>query len=376
MSERWIADRMHRIDASGIRKVFDLAAKMKDPINLSIGQPHFDTPEVIKQALFKAVNEGRNAYSQTQGIAPLREALQKQVQEELGHADREVFICSGTSGGLMLALTALVNPGDEVIAFDPYFVMYKHLTTLAGGKTVFIDTYPDFRIDVDKVRAAITDRTKVILFNSPSNPTGVVATDEEMRAIAELAREKDIALISDEIYHGLNYDAPVATAAAFSPHAVVVNSFSKYFSMTGWRIGWLVLPEDLVRPVECLAQNMFISAPYISQVVAEAAFNCHPELLDNIARYRRSRDHLLRALPEAGFSNLSPAEGAFYLFADITERSNDSVAFCARMLAEVGIAVTPGVDFDRTRGNRFLRFSYCGPEADMIAAAERLKSWR
>ncbi|MGE0418497.1 MAG: pyridoxal phosphate-dependent aminotransferase, partial [Acetobacteraceae bacterium] len=183
-------------------------------------------------------------------------------------------------------------------------------------------------------------------------------------------------LVTEHKKHGLNYESAVATAAAFSDSAVVVNSFSKYFSMTGWRIGWMVLPEDLIRPVECLAQNMFISAPYISQVAAEAAFDCHAELQENVARYRRSRAHLLGALPAAGFANLSPAEGAFYLFADITDRSNDSVAFCARMLAEAGVAVTPGVDFDRTRGNRFLRFSYCGPEEDMIAAAERLKAWR
>jgi aspartate/methionine/tyrosine aminotransferase len=168
----------------------------------------------------------------------------------------------------------------------------------------------------------------------------------------------------------------VTTAASVSSSAVVVNSFSKYFSMTGWRVGWMVLPEDLVRPVERLAQNLFISAPYISQVVAEAAFDCHDELAANVARYRRSRDHLLRALPEAGFARLSPAEGAFYLFADIGDRANDSAAFCARILAEVGVAVTPGVDFDHARGGRFLRFSYCGPEADMREAAERLRGWR
>jgi len=183
-------------------------------------------------------------------------------------------------------------------------------------------------------------------------------------------------LISDEIYHGLNYDSPIATAAAFSPNVIVVNSFSKYFSMTGWRIGWMVLPEDLIRPVECLTQNLFISAPYISQVAAEAAFDCHDELRANITRYRRSRDHLLSVLPGAGFAHLSPAEGAFYLFADVGDRTNDSVAFCTRMLNEAGVACSPGVDFDRTRGDRFVRFSYCGPEADMRAAAERLRHWR
>jgi len=156
----------------------------------------------------------------------------------------------------------------------------------------------------------------------------------------------------------------------------VVNSFSKYFSMTGWRIGWLVLPEELVRPVECLAQNLFISAPHIAQIAAEAAFDCTEELEANVARYRRSRDLLLKALPAAGFPRISPAEGAFYLYADISDRTNDSQAFCARMLGEAGIAASPGVDFDRKRGHHFLRFSYCGPEGDMAAAAERLAGWK
>ncbi|PPQ31280.1 pyridoxal phosphate-dependent aminotransferase [Rhodopila globiformis] len=172
------------------------------------------------------------------------------------------------------------------------------------------------------------------------------------------------------------YNIHYGVVSRASVRSVIVRKSSKYFSMAGWRIGWMVLPADLVRPVECLAQNMFISAPYISQVVAEAAFDCQAELQANVARYRRSRDHLLAALPQAGFTRLSPAEGAFYLFADISNRSNDSAGFCARMLVEAGVAVSPGVDFDRGRGNRFLRFSYCGPEADMQEAAERLKGWR
>jgi aspartate/methionine/tyrosine aminotransferase len=183
-----------------------------------------------------------------------------------------------------------------------------------------------------------------------------------------------VRLISDEIYHGLQYDQVLATAAG-APGAVVVNSFSKYFSMTGWRIGWMVLPADLVRPVERLAQNMFISAPHIAQIAAEAAFECTVELEANIAAYRRSRALLLEALPRAGFGRLSPAEGAFYLYADVSDRTNDSQEFCARMLAEVGVAASPGVDFDRSRGHRFVRFSYCGPEADMAEAARRLAAW-
>src|SRR5580658_4747243 len=181
MSRSWIADRMSRIDASGIRKVFDLAAKMKDPINLSIGQPHFDTPDPVKQALYRAVAEGRNAYSQTQGIPPLLAKLQARVDAEYGQSDRKLFVTSGTSGGLMLALSVLVNPGDEVLFFDPYFVVYKHLTTLVGGTPVAVDTYPEFRVDFSKVRAALTDRTKVILCNSPANPTGTVLSQADLR---------------------------------------------------------------------------------------------------------------------------------------------------------------------------------------------------
>jgi aspartate/methionine/tyrosine aminotransferase len=223
---------------------------------------------------------------------------------------------------------------------------------------------------------ALDPRPDGLIVASPCNPAGTMLHVDELRDIAAWCDAGGVRLISDEIYHGLNYDSPIATAAAFSPGAVVINSFSKYYCMTGWRIGWMVLPEDLVRPVECLAQNLFISAPHISQIAAEAAFDCHPELQANVARYRRSRDHLLEHLPRAGFARLSPAEGAFYLYADIAERANDSVAFCARMLAEAGIAATPGVDFDRARGNRFLRFSYCGPEADMRDAASRLLRWR
>jgi aspartate/methionine/tyrosine aminotransferase len=199
---------------------------------------------------------------------------------------------------------------------------------------------------------------------------------EELAAIARWCHTNGVRLISDEIYHGLHYDHTIATAAAFSPSAIVVNSFSKYFSMTGWRIGWMVLPEDLVRPVERLAQNLFISPPHVSQIAAEAAFDCAAELDANVARYRRSRALLLEALPQAGFARLSPADGAFYLYADIAERTNDSRDFCARMLAEAGIAAAPGVDFDRVAGHQSIRFSYCGPEADMAEAAARLRRWR
>ncbi len=310
MSDRWIADRMHLIDASGIRKVFDLAAKMQDPINLSIGQPHFDTSEPIKQSLFEAVRAGKNAYSQTQGIAPLIQKLQARVDAEFHHPDRKVFVTSGTSGGLMLALLGLVNPGDEVIVFDPYFVMYKHLTTVAGGTIIPISTYPDFRLDIAKVRAAITPRTKVILCNSPCNPTGYVATESELRELAELAAEKDVALISDEIYRAFCYDAPFVSPAQFNPATIVIDGFSKSHSMTGWRLGWMHGPEKLIQQMTKLQQFSFVCAPHPVQWAGLSAMDV--DISGSVADYRGKRDFLLKEL--SPHFEIAPAGGAFYLF--------------------------------------------------------------
>jgi len=310
MSDRWIADRMHRIDASGIRKVFDLAANMTAPINLSIGQPHFDTPNEIKESLFEAVRAGRNAYSQTQGIAPLRERLQQQVDEQLGHDDRQVFVSSGTSGGLMLALSTLVNPDDEVIVFDPYFVMYGHLTAMSGGKVVLIDTYPDFSIDLDRVRDAITDRTKVILFNSPANPTGAVATEEEMRGLAELAAEKDVALISDEIYRSFCYDGPFVSPAKWNDQTIVIDGFSKSHSLTGWRIGFVHGPAHVMQQMIKLQQFTFVCAPHPVQWAGLSALDY--DISSRVGEYREKRDFMVRELSDD--FEVAGAGGAFYLF--------------------------------------------------------------
>jgi aspartate aminotransferase/aminotransferase len=311
MSRSWIADRMGRIDASGIRKVFDLAANMKDPINLSIGQPHFDTPEPVKQALYRAVAEGHNAYSQTQGIAPLLEKLQRRVDAEYAHHDRKLFVSSGTSGGLMLALSVLVNPGDEVLYFDPYFVMYKHLTTLVGGKPVPIDTYPDFRIDLNKVRSAITERTKVILCNSPANPTGTVLRDDELEGLARLAAEKDVALVSDEIYRTFCHDRPFVSPARWNDRTIVIDGFSKSHSMTGWRLGYVHGPEEIIQQMIKLQQFTFVCAPQPVQWAGVTA--CDIEVPERVAEYRLNRDFLLHELGRS--YEFAPADGAFYLFA-------------------------------------------------------------
>jgi len=349
-------------------------------IRMEVGQPGTGAPAGAVAAVQAALRSGHPlGYTEAFGLRSLRERIAAHVLDWYGVTVpiERIAVTVGASGAFPLAFLAAFDPGDRVAMVAPFYPPYVNILTALGITPVIIEAGPETRYQPSVALLEQLDpRPDGLIVASPCNPAGTMLHRDELAAIAAWCDANGVRLVSDEIYHGLNYDAPVATAAAFSPNAIVVNSFSKYFSMTGWRIGWMLLPDDLVRPVECLAQNMFISAPYISQVAAEAAFDCHVELRENIARYRRSRDHLMRALPGAGFANLSPAEGAFYIFADIADRSNDSVAFCARMLNEVGVAVTPGVDFDRQRGNRFLRFSYCGPEADMVAAAERLRDWR
>lgn len=301
---------MHQIDASGIRKVFDLAATMKDPINLSIGQPHFDTPQPVKDALCTAVQDGRNAYSQTQGIGPLLEILQNHVETDYGHTDRKAFVTSGTSGALMLALCTLIDPGDEVIVFDPWFVMYKHLTTLAGGKVVQVSTYPDFRIRAEAVEAAITVRTKVILFNSPANPTGAVATQQEVKALAEVAARHNVALISDEIYKSFCYDGEFHSPATYNENTIVIDGFSKSHSMTGLRLGYVHGPSTVIQQMMKLQQFTFVCAPHPVQWAGVTAWEM--DLSSNFEEYGRKRDLMVNELK--GHFEIQGGQGAFYLF--------------------------------------------------------------
>jgi aspartate/methionine/tyrosine aminotransferase len=349
-------------------------------IRMEVGQPGTGAPAGAVEAVAAALRSGDSlGYTEAFGRRSLRERIVAHYRAWYGLdvALERVAVTVGASGAFPLAFLAAFDPGDRVALVSPFYPPYVNILTALGMVPVVVEAGPETRFQPS---VAMLERLDPLpdglIVASPCNPAGTMLHPEELAAIARWCDAHGVRLISDEIYHGLHYDSAIASAASFSESAVVVNSFSKYFSMTGWRIGWLVLPEDLVRPVECLAQNLFISAPHVSQIAAEAAFDCKVELEANVARYRRSRDHLLRALPEAGFSRLSPAEGAFYLFADISDRSNDSEAFCARILAELGVAVSPGVDFDRTRGGRFVRFSYCGPEADMREAAARLKDWR
>ena len=347
-------------------------------IRMEVGQPGTGAPAGAVAAARAALAGGAPlGYTEALGIPGLRARIARHIIDWYGVEipSRRIAVTVGASGGFPLAFLAAFDAGDRVAMAAPFYPPYVNILTALGMRPVLLEAGPETRFQPTvAMLAALDPPPDGLIVASPCNPAGTMLHPDELLAVARWCDANGVRLISDEIYHGLNYDSPLATAAACSDSAIVINSFSKYFSMTGWRVGWMVLPEDLVRPVECLAQNFFISAPHISQVAAVAAFDCTLELQANIARYRRSRDLLIASLPAAGFA-LGPAEGAFYLWADVSRLTNDSERFCANMLAEAGVAAAPGVDFDRTRGNRFVRFSYCGPEADMAEAAERLARW-
>ena len=308
-----IADRTKVIDASGIRKVFALAAEMKDPVNFSIGQPDFDVPELLKEEAIKAIEAGQNKYSQTVGDAVLREKIAGQVKEEFGWARPAVLVTSGVSGGLLLAFMAIVNPGDEVIICDPYFVMYKHLVNMLGGKCVFISSYPDFELPVEKIADSITDKTKLILLNSPCNPTGMVYSEEQIKALAEIAMEKDVVVLTDEIYEKFCYDGKCASIARYCDKVLLLSGLSKSYAMTGWRLGYAAAGESLRAVVEEMAkiqQYTFVCAPTPFQKAAIAALDY--DVSDFVDAYRRKRDLVYDGLRDK-FELFKPT-GAFYAF--------------------------------------------------------------
>src|SRR3990172_9099355 len=240
-----LSERVGKIDASGIRKVFALGAELDDPVNFSIGQPEFDVPEIIKEAAIKAIRNGENKYSQTAGDEELKTKIAAQVSAEFGWEKPSVLVSSGVSGGLLLAFMALIDPGDEVIIPDPYFVIYKHVVNMMGGRCVFVDSYPDFRLPVEKIAAAITEKTKIIIVNSPANPTGAVYTANELEALAKAAAEKDILVLSDQIYEKFCYDGPCASIAAYYDKTLLMRGFGKSYGMPGWRLGYVAVSEGL-----------------------------------------------------------------------------------------------------------------------------------
>jgi aspartate aminotransferase/aminotransferase len=367
----WLADRTAKFDSSGIRKVFDLAAKMANPINLSIGQPDFAVPDVVKEAAIAAIRGNKNGYSLTQGIPELQTRLQHEVDERFKHADRRVVVTSGTSGALVLVALAMINPGDEVIVFEPYFLMYPALVGMVGGRCVMVDTYPDFRIDPARVAAAISPRTKMILLNSPANPTGAVAAEGEVQALAELAAKHGIALVSDEIYRAFCYDGPLACPATWNDQTLVVDGFSKTYGVTGWRLGFMHGPAAIIDRLTMLQQYTFVCAPHPLQWAALAALDV--DMGQYAASYRRRRDVVVSGLTEAGYHVTKPG-GAFYVFPQVPDGCGTASEFVARAIAEE-LLIIPGGIFS-SRDTHF-RISYAASEETIrrgLAVLARLNS--
>lgn len=337
-----LSDRRALIDSSGIRKVFALAATLKDPCDLSIGIPDFDVPDPIKEVAIDAIRRGRNSYTPTPGIPPLRDAIRRRYARQ-GLDFPGAIVTSGTSGALYLIFLATLNPGDEVLIPDPYFVMYKHLLRFIGAKPVFLDTAPSFRLDRAALERAVTPNTRMLLLNSPSNPTGVVYSEAEARMVADFARERGLILVSDEIYDAYAYDAPFVSPARFNPETVVVSGLSKTVGMTGWRVGWVCGPTDLVQALEEIQQYTFVCSPSPAQWAAVEALDFDFEPIR--ASYRERRDLIYRGLIDTGYETTRP-EGAFYIFPKAP--GGDGDAFVKRAV-ERSLLMVPGSVFSERR---------------------------
>jgi aspartate/methionine/tyrosine aminotransferase len=364
-----------------MRAAFEREAAKGDVLHLEVGQPSTPAPAGVIAAAKAALDADKLGYTDTFGTPPLRQAIARHYADWYGVevAPEQVFVTTGSSGAFVVSFLAAFDPGDRVALAEPGYPCYRNILSALGIEPVGLVTTEESRFQptVALLEAAESAGGKLdgLIVASPSNPTGTMLSADELKALVGYCRERGIRLISDEIYHGICYGERGASALEFTRDAVVINSFSKYFSMTGWRLGWMVIPPDLARAIECLAQNLYISPPSLSQAAAVAAFGCHDELEANVARYAANRDLLLKALPAAGFDHLAPAQGAFYIYADITKLTNDSEEFCRRMLAETGVATTPGLDFDPHRGRGFMRFSFAGATEEMAAAADRLADW-
>ncbi len=349
-------------------------------IHMEVGQPATRAPLAARKAAMRALDGDTLGYTMALGREELRARIAEHYAERYGVrvAPERVVVTTGSSAAFVLAFLAVFDHGEAVALPSPGYPCYRHILSALGQKPIVVATGPEtgWMPTADAVaEAASSDSIKGLLIASPANPTGTMITPERLAELSEACRRAHVRLISDEIYHGLTYGCRAESALQHDDEAIVINSFSKYFSMTGWRIGWMVVPQRLVRVIERLAQNLYISAPAIAQVAALAAFDAMDELEANRRVYADNRALLLAELPKAGFKTFAPADGAFYLYCDVGDMTNDALAFAKAMLEETGVAATPGVDFDAERGHRYLRFCYAGTTADMAEAARRLKQW-
>ena len=354
-AERFLARRTAAMSASGIRRIFDLAATLRDPIDFSMGQPDFPVPENIKRSAAEAIRADRNGYTVTHGLSDLREAIQPRIQREFDWQP-DILVTCGVSGGLMLVMMSCLDPGDEAIIVDPYFVSYPRLVTLAGGRTVAVDSAPSYQLPIDRIEQAITDRTKLILVNSPNNPTGVVQPTDRIEALCTLADEHDLLIVSDEIYNMLSFDAPAASPACFAPQrTVVLRGFGKSYGMTGWRMGFAAGPAPVIREMAKLQQYTFVCAPHPLQHACIEALDT--DMTDVVTRYRAKRDLAVALLRDA-FDFPTPA-GGFFVYCRAPESFTGGGAFVEAAIGR-NVLTVPGSAFS-ARDTHF-RISYAVSE--------------
>jgi len=349
-------------------------------IHMEVGQPAASAPKAAIQAARAALDSMRIDYTAALGTPSLRERIARHYRESCGFAvdSGRIVVTTGSSAAFILAFVAMFEPGDRVAVTVPGYPPYRHILTALGCEPVLIETSSETRHALTGEALLAAHRKaplKGVLVASPANPTGTMMSREALSGLIAAAESAGIRFISDEIYHGLDYAFPAVTAAELSSNALVINSFSKYFCMTGWRVGWMVVPEPLVRPIERLQQNLSISVPTLSQIAAEAAFDGCAEMEEVKRGYLENRRILIEGLPRAGLTKFLPADGAFYLYADVSDFTSDSLAFAGQMLEKAHVAATPGVDFDPIHGRQFIRFSYARSAQEMREAVERIARW-
>ncbi|MDB5504099.1 MAG: 1-aminocyclopropane-carboxylate deaminase [Tardiphaga sp.] len=349
-------------------------------IHMEVGQPAAGAPQTAIAAAQTALAQGRIDYTAALGTPSLRARIARHYRDVYGCPidDERIVVTTGSSGAFILAFLAMFEPGDRVAVTVPGYPPYRHILKALGCEPVLIETHADTRHALTGEALLDAHRKtplKGVLVASPANPTGTMMSKEALTGLMAAADGAGIRFISDEIYHGLDYAFPAVTAAALSDDALVINSFSKYFCMTGWRVGWMVVPKPLVRSMERLQQNLSISVPTLSQIAAEAAFDGRDEMEAIKHGYQDNRRILIEGLPQAGLSDFLPADGAFYLYADVSKFTSDSLEFAKQLLQQAHVAATPGVDFDPIHGRSYVRFSYAQSSADMHEAVARIGRW-
>jgi aspartate/methionine/tyrosine aminotransferase len=362
-----------------MRRAEQRAVEGGDVVHLEVGQPSTSAPHRVIDAARTTLSHDRLGYTNSLGLEALRKRIAQHYQDHYGvFIDwHRVIVTTGSSSAFLLAFIAAFDAGDRVALAAPGYPCYRHILKSLNIEAVSVPVGHATRFQptpelLDRLDGCIDG----LIVASPSNPTGSMLRSQEFVDLVSYCERRGIRLISDEIYHGIEFAERADTALSRSDDAIVINSFSKYFSMTGWRLGWMIPAQELVRPIERLAQNLFISPPTLSQHAAIAAFGCQEELDANVARYAKNREILLDQLPGIGFRQLAPSDGAFYIYADISGRTDDSVEFCQRILQETGVAMTPGVDFDPENGHRWVRISFAGSESEIRSAVERLRLWQ